>query len=63
MEKFGLWLLFSGALVAQQAQRPASERHEFVIANFVTESGATLPQARVVYGTYGHLTRKRITPC
>src|SRR5579863_10524138 len=31
------------------------ERHEFVIANFRTEGGATLPQARVVYGTYGHL--------
>ena len=31
------------------------ERHEFVIADFQTEGGATLPQARVVYGTYGHL--------
>ncbi len=31
------------------------ERHEFVIADFRTEGGATLPQARVVYGTYGHL--------
>jgi hypothetical protein len=29
--------------------------HEFVIANFKTESGVTLPQARVIYGTYGHL--------
>ena len=25
--------------------------HEFVMANFRTESGATLPQARIVYGT------------
>lgn len=32
-----------------------AQRHEFVIANFHTESGATLPQARVVYGTYGQL--------
>src|SRR6185295_4260091 len=32
-----------------------SERHEFVIANFKTESGVTLPQARIVYGTYGKL--------
>jgi homoserine O-acetyltransferase/O-succinyltransferase len=32
-----------------------SERHEFVIASFKTESGVTLPQARVVYGTYGKL--------
>jgi len=31
------------------------EIHEFVITNFKTESGVTLPQARVVYGTYGHL--------
>jgi homoserine O-acetyltransferase len=37
------------------AQRPAVERHEFVIANFHTESGVTLPQARIVYGTYGQL--------
>src|SRR3954463_890207 len=35
------------------AEKP--EIHEFVIANFKTESGVTLPQARVVYGTYGHL--------
>jgi len=33
----------------------AGEQHEFVIANFKTESGVVLPQARVVYGTYGHL--------
>src|ERR1700740_2364703 len=35
------------------AEKP--EIHEFVIANFKTESGVTLPQARVIYGTYGHL--------
>jgi homoserine O-acetyltransferase len=35
--------------------QPAGEQHEFVIANFKTESGVILPQARVVYGTYGHL--------
>jgi len=34
---------------------PKADRHEFVIANFKTESGVTLPQARVVYGTYGKL--------
>jgi len=37
------------------AQPPAGERHEFVIPDFHTEGGATLPKARVVYGTYGHL--------
>jgi len=45
-------------LVAQDAQNTKpqpSEPHEFVIANFRTESGVVLPQARIVYGTYGHL--------
>ena len=31
------------------------ERHEFVMTNFKTESGVTLPRAVVVYGTYGKL--------
>jgi homoserine O-acetyltransferase len=35
------------------AQDPV--RHEFVIKNFKTESGVVLPEARVVYGTYGRL--------
>jgi homoserine O-acetyltransferase/O-succinyltransferase len=52
-------LLFICQIVFAQdspARKPEpSEKHEFVIANFKTESGATLPQARVVYGTYGHL--------
>jgi homoserine O-acetyltransferase len=30
-------------------------RHEFVIENFKTESGTVLPQAHILYGTYGHL--------
>jgi homoserine O-acetyltransferase len=34
-------------------------RHEFVIKNFKTESGVTLPEAHVVYGTYGHLNAAR----
>ena len=43
-------------VVAQAAQAAgAPQQHEFVIANFKTESGVTLPQARVVYGTYGRL--------
>ena len=33
----------------------AQERREFVIANFKTESGVILPEARIVYGTFGHL--------
>ncbi len=47
---------------AQDAAKDTAEKpdiHEFVIANFKTESGVTLPQARVVYGTYGHLNAAR----
>lgn len=33
----------------------APQQHEFIIANMKTESGTILPQARVVYATYGHL--------
>jgi homoserine O-acetyltransferase len=37
----------------------AQERHEFVIADFRTESGVTLPKVRLVYGTYGKLNADR----
>src|SRR5271163_1152871 len=63
MKKIGLFLVAwlgllapgSFAQDAAESKEPQAERHEFVIANFRTEGGATLPQARVVYGTYGHL--------
>ncbi len=49
-------LFLSQTLTAQNTSaQPASERHEFVIKNFKTESGTTLPEAKVVYGIYGHL--------
>lgn len=59
-----VWVLLltgvlSGSMFAQGAtdnKASKSERHEFVIPNFKTESGVTLPQARVVYGTYGTLS-------
>jgi len=57
-----LLLLISQTLIAQEAAKnkpEPSERHEFVITNFKTESGVTLPQARVVYGTYGKLNAAR----
>ncbi len=38
-----------------ETAKAQGERHEFVITNFKTESGVTLPKAIVVYGTYGHL--------
>jgi homoserine O-acetyltransferase/O-succinyltransferase len=54
--------LLAPGILAQEATTPkpeASERHEFVIPNFKTESGVTLPQARLVYGTYGKLNAAR----
>ena len=45
---------------APAAQRPDhATHHTFVIEKFRTESGVTLPQARVVYGTYGRLNAAR----
>jgi homoserine O-acetyltransferase len=44
---------------ASPSSQASGEEHEFLIANFKTESGAVLPQARVVYGTYGHLNAAR----
>lgn len=45
---------FVHLLVAQDSV-DKGEQHEFFISNFQTESGAILPQVRLVYGTYGHL--------
>jgi homoserine O-acetyltransferase len=43
--------------VCAQATPPKLEpvEHTFVIHNFHTESGVTLPDAKIVYGTYGNL--------
>ena len=38
---------------APRDQAPPAERHEFVIANFRTESGVTLPQVRNLVGRVG----------
>jgi homoserine O-acetyltransferase/O-succinyltransferase len=58
MKKLIFLLFVSQALYAQNAANNSAEkpeRQEFVISSFKTESGVTLPQARVVYATYGHL--------
>lgn len=48
--------LLAAAVWPLHAQtRPMPEQHEFILHNFKTESGAVLPEARVVYGTYGKL--------
>ena len=57
MKKLFLLLLVSRHLLAQSTT-PAG-RTEFVIDKFQTENGVTLPKARVVYGTYGHLNAAR----
>src|SRR5215472_16242274 len=44
-------LVFFGSLALAQTAQP----HQFVIDNFKTENGATLPRAVIVYGTYGQL--------
>lgn len=58
----GLLLATAPAAAPAQAAPPRvdrAEHHEFAIANFRTEGGITLPVARVVYGTYGHLNAAR----
>src|ERR1700736_2959023 len=58
MKKLILLLFIAQSAFAQapgEKKREQGERHEFVMANFKTESGVTLAQARLVYGTYGHL--------
>lgn len=58
MKKLILLLAVAQSLPAQEVAKPkpdAPEAREFVIPNFHTEGGATLPEARVVYGTYGKL--------
>src|SRR3984893_17976737 len=44
---------------AQQPAPHAAEHHVFVIKGFRTESGVTLPEARIEYGTYGRLNAAR----
>src|SRR4051812_32658556 len=53
----GFLHIFAASVVlsAQTPPGPVSEQHEFRLRNFKTESGVTLPEALVVYGTYGHL--------
>src|SRR5580658_1160568 len=62
MRRVVVLLFLSQVLLAQNAaNRPAErpESHEFIIANFHTESGVTLPQAHIIYGTYGHLNAEK----
>lgn len=47
------------AALAVPAKAAEPVQHEFVVSNFATEGNAVLPQARVVYGTYGTLNAAR----
>jgi len=44
---------------AADGKKLKGDRQEFLIVNFKTESGVTLPHARVVYGTYGKLNEAK----
>ena len=49
------------ALLGAQArpEPPASTKHDYVLHNFKTESGAVVPELHVIYGTYGTLDAAR----
>jgi homoserine O-acetyltransferase len=55
--------LYVGTMQTTSAATPSEPpkepvQHEFLIKNFKTESGSVLPEARIVYGTYGKLNAK-----
>lgn len=53
-------MLQAASLPAQNAQRPdRAEHHTFTMERFTFESGVTVPNVQVVYGTYGHLNAAR----
>jgi homoserine O-acetyltransferase len=56
MKKILLFILLTQSAFAQNIQRVDREQHhEFIIKDFKTEGGVTLPEADIIYGTYGHL--------
>ena len=58
VKSFAWIFVLSCSLVAYSQTTPAKlepTEHTFVIHNFHTESGVTLPEAKIVYGTFGHL--------
>lgn len=44
---------------AKDEKPDKADVHEFILKNFRTESGVVLPEAKIVYGTYGHLNAAR----
>lgn len=56
-----LSILLATARLAQQPAPPPdhASHHVFVLDHFTFESGATVPNVRVVYGTYGRMSERR----
>ena len=55
MKKILLFIFIPLCLFAQAQRVDRAQKHDFVIKNFKNEAGATLPEAHIIYGTYGHL--------
>lgn len=58
MKKFLLFALIASSVSALAQQAPVKDLvpvFTYSIKNFKSESGKVLPQANIVYGTYGHL--------
>ncbi len=57
--KLFAWIFIASCSLAGYSQTATAKlepvEHTFVIHNFHTESGVTLPETKIVYGTYGHL--------
>jgi homoserine O-acetyltransferase len=53
------WAIVSGLLHGQEIKPPEAERRVFTMDRFTFESGATVPNVQVVYGTYGQLSAKK----
>ena len=45
----------AAALAQAAAPEPEPTQHEYILRNFRTESGTVLPEAHLIYGTYGRL--------
>ena len=55
---FGVQLVHAESASDAEPIQAEPIQHEYVIKNFKTESGTVLPEARIVYGTYGKLNAK-----
>ena len=57
--KLGIAVFVALFPLLSTAQSPSTDagpvEHSFVLNSFHTESGVVLPEAKIVYGTYGHL--------